>query len=231
MILAAGRGERMRPLTDHTPKPLLEVAGAPLIEHHIRRLVAAGIPDLVINVSHLGEQIVDCCGDGGRWGARIEWSREAQPLETAGGILRALPLLGDSAFLVVNGDVWMDFDARALAARARALPAACAHLLFVANPAHHHGGDFALDGERVVPASAGRPSVTFSGAGAYRRDFFGDADTAARSGPLRPLFERAIADGRLFGACHAGDWEDVGTPERLAALRGRVPSEAGPGRA
>lgn len=224
MILAAGRGERMRPLTDHVPKPLLKVGGAPLIEHHIRRLVAAGIPDLVVNVSHLGEQIVDWCGDGSRWGARIAWSREAAPLETAGGILRALPLLDSSVFLVVNGDVWMDYDARALATRARALPAGSAYLLFADNPPHHRGGDFALEGERVVAAVDGQASVTFTGVGAYRRDFFDSADAAARSGPLRPLFDRALADGRLFGDCHAGDWVDVGTPERLTALRDRVAS-------
>ncbi|WP_338065958.1 N-acetylmuramate alpha-1-phosphate uridylyltransferase MurU [Chromatocurvus halotolerans] len=229
MILAAGRGERMRPLTDHTPKPLLQVGGVPLIEYHIRRLVTAGIVELVINVSHLGEQIVAACGDGSRWGARISWSREARPLETAGGILRALPLLDTPAFLVVNADVWMDFDATALAARARALPPRCARLLFAANPAHHCGGDFALSGERVVPAGPDRPSVTFTGVGAYRRDFFDDAHPASRSGPLRPLFERAIADGRLHGERHDGAWMDVGTPERLAALREQVQAQAEPG--
>lgn len=228
MILAAGRGERMRPLTDHTPKPLLQVGGVPLIEYHIRRLVAAGICELVINVSHLGEQIVDTCGDGSRWGARIAWSREAQPLETAGGILRALPLLDTPAFLVVNADVWMDFDAIALSARARALPPRCAHLLFAANPPHHRDGDFALSAGRVVPLGPDRPGVTFTGVGAYRRDFFDDADAAARSGPLRPLFECAIADGRLFGECHEGAWMDVGTPERLAELRSQVPVGSGP---
>lgn len=222
MILAAGRGERMRPLTDHTPKPLLRIRGVPLIEHHIRRLTTSGVTDLVINVSHLGEQIMDWGGDGSRWGARITWSKEAQPLETAGGILRALPLLSGDAFLVVNGDVWMDYDVQALVKRARVLPARSAHLLFAANPPHHQGGDFALDGERVVPASAEYSSVTFTGVGAYRRDFFDDADAAARSGPLRPLFERAIAEGRLFGECHAGHWVDVGTPERLAGVRSRT---------
>ncbi len=222
MILAAGRGERMRPLTDHTPKPLLEVGGMPLIEHHIRRLVAAGIAELVINVSHLGEQITDWCGDGSRWGARISWSREALPLETAGGILNALPLLGEDAFLVVNADVWMDFDAAALAARAGALNPGCAHLLFAANPGHHRGGDFALDDDRVVPAGPGRDSLTFSGVAAYRRDFFDRLDASARSGPLRPLFERAIARGRLFGERHSGVWVDVGTPQRLEALRSTV---------
>lgn len=222
MILAAGRGERMRPLTDHTPKPLLQVGGAPLIEYHIRRLVAAGICELVINVSHLGEQIVRACGDGSRWGARITWSWEAQPLETAGGILRALPLLETPAFLVVNADVWMNFDAAALAVRARRLPPRCAHLLFAANPSHHRGGDFALSGERVLPAGPDCQSVTFTGVGAYRRDFFDDADKAARSGALRPLFERAIAEGRLFGERHQGEWVDVGTPERLENLRATV---------
>ncbi|MEQ8514498.1 MAG: mannose-1-phosphate guanylyltransferase, partial [Chromatocurvus sp.] len=137
---------------------------------------------------------------------------------------QALPLFDDSAFLVVNGDVWRDYDALSLAIRARALLPGCAHLLFAVNPEHHRGGDFALDGERVVPAGAGRTSVTFTGVGAYRRDFFDPADAAARSGPLRPLFERAIVDGRLFGECHAGEWVDVGTPQRLEALRRLVGS-------
>lgn len=219
MILAAGRGERMRPLTDHTPKPLLQVGGASLIDYHIRRLVAAGISDLVINVSHLGQQIIDACGDGSDWGAHITWSREVQPLETAGGILKALPLLDTPAFLVVNADVWMDFNAIALAARACALPPRCAHLLFTANPSHHPCGDFALAGSRVVPVDIDHPGVTFTGVGAYRSDFFDDADVVAGNGPLRPLFEQAITDGRLSGESHGGDWTDVGTPERLAELR------------
>jgi MurNAc alpha-1-phosphate uridylyltransferase len=219
MILAAGRGERMRPLTDHTPKPLLEVAGEALISRHIRRLAAAGVRELVINVSYLGEQIEAFCGDGARWGVAIAWSREATPLETAGGILRALPLLDSTAFLVVNGDVWMDYEVSALVARARALPPRCAHLLFVDNPAHHPGGDFGLEASQVIPGQRAERALTFSGVGAYRRDFFDDADEAARSGPLRPLFERAIAEGRLYGGRHSGAWVDVGTPERLQALR------------
>ncbi|MFN2328413.1 MAG: hypothetical protein ABR612_05810, partial [Chromatocurvus sp.] len=132
-------------------------------------------------------------------------------------------------FLVVNADVWMDFDATALAVRAGKLPPRCAHLLFAANPPHHRAGDFALCGERVVPAGPDRPSVTYTGVGAYRRDFFDDADDAAGSGPLRPFFERAIADGRLFGEWHEGEWVDVGTPGRLEKLRAEVSLQSQPG--
>jgi MurNAc alpha-1-phosphate uridylyltransferase len=164
MILAAGFGERMRPLTDHTPKPLLEVAGKPLLAYHIERLVAAGCRELVVNVAHLGEQIAEYCGDGGRWGARILVSEEPAPLETAGGIARALPLLGAEPFLVVNGDVWTDYPFDRLTRIALAPRAA--HLVLVDNPPQHPLGDFLLgDGGRLRQRPAGLTGLTFAGIG------------------------------------------------------------------
>jgi MurNAc alpha-1-phosphate uridylyltransferase len=216
MILAAGVGERMRPLTDHTPKPLLQVAGTPLIEHHIRRLAAAGVRELVVNVSHLGEQIVDYCGDGSAWGVTIAYSPEQAPLETAGGILQALPLLGAAPFLVVNGDIWMDYPFEQLAAYSLR-PGENAHLVMVANPPQHPSGDFHLDDDgwlRVLgPRAVG---CTYAGVGLYTSTFFGGLASGKR--PLRPLLDAAIARGALGGEMHAGQWHDVGTPERLRAL-------------
>ena len=216
MILAAGLGERMRPLTDHTPKPLLEVAGIPLIEYHLRQLAAADFADVVVNVSHLAQQIVDFCGDGSRWGLNIHYSHEPAPLETAGGIQQALPSLGDSPFLVVNGDVWIDYPFGKL----RAYPMRdCeqAHLVLVDNPPHHPLGDFRLDRDGLVQF---RPEqergYTYAGLGLYRPEFF--ASLAPGKLALRPLLDQAIAEGRLGGDYHQGHWEDVGTPERLAAL-------------
>jgi len=212
MILAAGRGERMRPLTDHTPKPLLAVGGRPLIVWHVERLVAAGIRDLVINHAHLGGQIEARLGDGSAWGARIRWSREGQgrALETGGGICKALPLLGEAPFLVVNGDVWCDVDFATLA-----LPAGdLAHLLLVDNPPHHPEGDFVLDGERVREHGGAR--LTFAGIGVYHPALF--AGCRPEPFPLAPLLRRAMREGRVSGTHHPGRWVDVGTPERLAAL-------------
>lgn len=216
MILAAGLGERMRPLTDHTPKPLLTAGGTPLIGHHLQRLAAAGFRDAVINVSHLAQQIVDYCGDGGRWGMQITYSPEDTPLETAGGIQRALPLLGGTPFLVVNGDIWIDFPfarLRELALR----PGERARLVLVDNPPQHPLGDFLLDGDGWVrerePAAAG---LTYAGVGVYSPALF-DAVPPGKL-PLRPLLDAAIREGALGGVHHAGRWADVGTPERLAAL-------------
>ena len=216
MILAAGKGERMRPLTDHTPKPLLQVAGAPLIEHHIRRLAAAGFRDLVINVSHLGGQIIDFCGDGGRWGVSIAWSPEEFPLETAGGIVKALPLLGEEPFLVVNGDVWIDYRFGQLA-RYRPLAREVAHLVLVDSPPQHPLGDFLLDAEGWIRERPEQEKgLTYAGVGVYTPGFF--AGLAPRVAPLRPMLDAAIAAGRLSGGHHRGQWADVGTPERLAEL-------------
>lgn len=216
MILAAGFGERMRPLTDHTPKPLLRIAGTPLIEHHIRRLAAAGVSELVINVSHLAEQIIAYCGDGRAWGISIVYSQEAAPLETAGGIIQALPLLGAEPFLVVNGDIWIDYPFERLAQYA-IRPDETAHLVMVENPPQHPAGDFALDdGQWVRVLSPGATGWTYSGVGLYTPAFF--AATPPGKMPLRPLLDAAIAQGRLGGESYAGQWQDVGTPQRLESL-------------
>jgi len=211
MILAAGRGERMRPLTDRTPKPLLRVAGKPLIVWHIERLAAAGIRRLVINHAHLGEQIEQALGDGHRWGVHIDYSREGEgrALETGGGIFKALPLLGERPFLVINGDIWCDCDL----ARIRPAAGSLAHLLLVDNPSHHPGGDFGLKAGQVVDAE---PRLTFSGIGVYDPALF--ADAAPGAFPLAPLLRRAMANGRVSGEHFRGSWVDVGTPERLEEL-------------
>ena len=212
MILAAGRGERMRPLTDHTPKPLLEVGGKPLIVWHIERLAAAGFAHIVINHAHLGEQIEQRLGDGSDWGVRIHYSAEGEgkALETGGGIFKALPLLGGGPFLVVNGDVWCDVDFAALALAEGDL----AHLVLVNNPAHNPDGDFALQGERVL--REGRHKLTFSGIGVYRADLFAGCQGGAF--PLAPLLREAMDGGRVSGRHHPGQWLDIGTPQRLAEL-------------
>ncbi|MTW22158.1 N-acetylmuramate alpha-1-phosphate uridylyltransferase MurU [Allochromatium palmeri] len=212
MILAAGRGERMRPLTDHTPKPLLQAGGKPLIQHHIERLAAAGLRELVINHAHLGQQIEAALGDGSAFGVEIRYSPEAQALETGGGIFQALPLLGAEPFLVVNGDVWTDVDLGGLTISAGDL----AHLVLVDNPPHNPEGDFALSDGRV--RSEGRPRLTFSGIGLYRPELF-DGQTPGAF-PLAPLLRQAMANGRVGGRHHDGHWFDIGTPERLAALDG-----------
>jgi MurNAc alpha-1-phosphate uridylyltransferase len=209
MLLAAGRGERMGALTATTPKPLLELAGRPLIEHHVSRLRAAGITEVVINVSYLGEQIEAHLGDGLRFGISIRYSREpGAPLETGGGIKRALPLLGPAPFMVVNSDVWTDFDYRLLPAA----PAGLAHLILVPNPDHHPQGDFGLRDDFVVPDAMHRH--TFSGIGVYRAELFANATDAHF--PLAPLLRAACADRQVTGALFEGLWLDVGTPERLA---------------
>ncbi len=210
MILAAGRGERMRPLTDRVPKPLLEAGGKPLIVHHIERLVAAGFRELVINLGHLGEQVTAALGDGARWGVQIRYSPEAPALETGGGIFRALPLLGPGPFLVINGDIWTDLDFAGLGLASGQL----AHLILVDNPPHHLLGDFALADGRVQ--AQGEPRLTFSGIGLYHPELFRDCQPGAF--PLAPLLRAAMARSRVTGAYHAGIWLDIGTPERLRAL-------------
>ncbi len=211
MILAAGRGERMRPLTDDTPKPLLCVGGKPLIVWHIERLAINGIRELVINHAHLGEQIEQVLGDGSRWGVHIHYSREGegQALETGGGIFKALPLLGADPFLVINGDIWCDCPLTGLRPAADAL----AHLVLVDNPPHHPEGDFGLEDGRVVGHG---PRLTFSGVGIYHPALFAGQTPGAF--PLAPLLRRAMAEGRVSGEHHRGQWVDVGTPARLAAL-------------
>ena len=214
MILAAGRGERLRPLTDHTPKPLLPVAGKPLIVWHIEALVRAGIRDIVINHAWLGGQIEATLGDGAAFGAHIVYSAEAeQGLETGGGIFRALPLLGDAPFLVINGDIATDVDFARLPTAIDGL----AHLLLVPNPPHHSDGDFCLAEGRVsaTPASPGAPRLTFSGIGVYSPRLFDGCEDGRF--PLAPLLRRAMAAGQVSGARHTGLWIDVGTPARRDA--------------
>lgn len=212
-ILAAGRGERMRPLTDHTPKPLLQAGGKPLIVWHLERLAAAGFKEIVINHAHLGAQIEQTLGDGASWGLNIQYSPEPPgALETAGGIATALPLLDEQPFLVVNGDVYCDWDFN----RARQLTAKTAHLVMVANPAHHTTGDFSLDGERVIYAN-GKQTLTYAGIGVFSPSFFAGVQSGTVM-KLRPLLDAAIAAGTLTGEHHTGRWVDVGTPQRLAEL-------------
>ncbi len=212
-ILAAGRGERMRPLTDHTPKPLLLAGGKPLIVWHLERLAAAGFREVVINHAHLGSLIEKTLGDGSQWGLHIQYSPEPPgALETAGGIATALPLLGDDPFLVVNGDIYCDVDF----GRFSGSTAAGAHLVMVANPAHHTGGDFSLDGQRVIYAN-GEQTLTYAGIAVFSPSFF----TGVQPGTvmkLRPLLDDAIRLGMLTGERYAGRWVDVGTPQRLAEL-------------
>lgn len=214
MILAAGRGERMRPLTDHTPKPLLRAGGMALIEYHIHALVRAGFRDIVINHAHLGEQIERALGDGSRYQARLHYSPEGEgrALETGGGIFRALPLLGDEPFVVVNGDIWTDYPF----AQLRRMPHGLAHLVLVDNPPHHPRGDFHLAGERVE--SEGEPKLTFSGIGLYRRALFDGCSDGPF--PLAPLLRQAMAQGQVSGEHYRGHWIDVGTPQRLSELDG-----------
>lgn len=215
MILAAGRGERMRPLTDTTPKPLLMAGGKPLITWHLERLASSGFRDVVINHAHLGAQIEATLGDGHAFGLNIAYSPEPPgALETAGGIAHALPLLGNEPFLVVNGDVWCDWDFR----RAHALSERLAHLIFVDNPPQHADGDFCLDGDRVRYASERiGPTYTYAGTGVFSPRFFADVPDGTVM-KLRPLLDAAIARRTLTGEHHTGRWVDVGTPQRLAEL-------------
>lgn len=211
MILAAGRGERLRPLTDHIPKPLLSVHGKPLIEHHVERLAAAGLERIVINLDWLGSMIREFLGDGSRYGVTLTYSDEApRALETAGGIFRALPYLGPGAFLVVNGDIFTDFPFRqAGLARDRD-----AHLVLVPNPPQHPSGDFGMAQGLALPSAA--VQYTFAGIAVYRRPFF--ADCVDGVFPLKPLLLRSMAAQRCTAQLYTGVWEDVGTAERLQAL-------------
>lgn len=218
MILAAGRGERMRPLTDDCPKPLLAVGGRPLIERHLEALAAAGFDEVVINLAWLGDRVRAHVGDGGRWGLRVRYSDEGERgLETAGGIVRALGMLGDAPFVVVNGDVLTDFPFARLA-----LPAGhLAHLVLVDNPREHPEGDFGLEGGRVV--NAGGRRLTFAGIGVYDPALF--AGLGDGPAPLAPLLRAAAGAGRVSGERHAGLWHDIGTPARLAEVEAAL---AGP---
>jgi MurNAc alpha-1-phosphate uridylyltransferase len=214
MILAAGRGERMRPLSDRVPKPLLVAGGRPLIVHLIERLAAGGVRDLVINRAHLGAQLEAALGDGRALGVSIRWSRERVALETAGGIAHALPLLAPGPFLVVNGDIWCDVDYRAFA-RAPLPPERLAHLLLVDNPPHHPDGDFALAGDLARIDAA--PRYTYAGIGLYQPALFAGIVPGTKA-KLAPLLACAIERGAIGAERHRGRWFDIGTPQRLAAL-------------
>ena len=224
LVFAAGLGERMRPLTDTTPKPLLETGGRPLIAWHLERLAAAGITEVVVNTSWLAKQFPAALGDGSRWGLSIHYSSEGDvPLETGGGMWHARSVLGNDPFIAVNGDVWTDYDFGRLPRQ----PPGDAHLVLVDNPKHNPGGDFALDGDGSV-RNGGAQTLTFAGIGVYRASLFDDwrrviGDTpGSRENPprfrLAPLLRAAIAEGQVTGEHHPGRWTDVGTPERLATL-------------
>lgn len=236
LIFAAGLGERMRPLTNHTPKPLLEAGGKRLIEWHLEKLAAIGVRDVVVNTSWLADQFPKTLGDGSRWGLSLHWSYEGgTPLETGGGMLHALPLLGDEPFLLVNGDIWTDYDFARLPRQIDG----DAHLVLVDNPPQHPRGDFELDtgtgrvsfgdgaeGER--PPAGAKIRLTYAGLGIYRssilrdwRAIVGDVPGADEQPPrfkLPPLLRAAMSRGHVTGEHHPGRWTDVGTPERLATL-------------
>jgi MurNAc alpha-1-phosphate uridylyltransferase len=224
LIFAAGKGERMRPLTERTPKPLLEVAGKPLIVWHLEKLAAGGIREVVINTSWLAESFEPALGDGSHWGLRLHYSYEgAEPLETGGGMLQARHWLGDAPFLAVNGDIWCDADFARLPREPRGL----AHLLMVDNPPQHPQGDFALAADGILH-SDGEPRLTFAGIGIYRptlldewREVIGAAPGSELTPPrfkLAPLLRAAMRKEQVKGEHHRGRWTDVGTPQRLAEL-------------
>lgn len=228
LIFAAGLGERMRPLTNHTPKPLLVAGGKPLIVWHIEKLAAIGIRDIVVNTSWLADKFPEMLGDGSRWGVRLHFSYEGPtPLETGGGMWNALQLLGEEPFIAVNGDIWTDHDF----ARLPREPKGDAHLVLVDNPVQHPNGDFALLGNGAI-ASDGESKLTFSGIGFYRpalfdgwRAIIGNAPGANETPPrfkLAPLLRAAMACGAVTGEHHRGAWTDVGTPERLAQLDANI---------
>lgn len=210
MILAAGKGERMRPLTLTTPKPLVPAAGKPLIEYHLEALARAGITEVVINHAWLGQQIEDHLGDGSRYGLSIRYSSEGEPLETGGGIFKALPLLGEAPFLLVNGDIWSDYDFARLLAPMPGL----AHLVLVDNPGHHGHGDFRLTDGHVRDGDEASGTLTFSGISVLDPALFAGCQPGAFK--LAPLLRQAMAEGRVSGEHYRGHWIDVGTLERLA---------------
>lgn len=211
MILAAGRGERLRPLTDRIPKPLVEIRGKPLIEYHIQALCEAGFREIVINQGHLGHMLPAAIGDGSRWGISIHWSDEQpEALETGGGIHKALPLLGESPFLVVNGDIWTDYPF----ARLRAVKCDWAHLVMIPNPPQHPQGDFALLNARI--RSDGDSKLTFSGIGVYHPRLFEGCEAGKFS--VVPLLRSAMNNHLVTGETYEGRWEDIGTMERLESI-------------
>lgn len=219
MIFAAGRGERMRPLTDETPKPLLKVGGKPLIEWHLEKLAACGVRDVVVNLSYLAAQFPATLGDGSRWNLRIHYSDEGTPaLETGGGIRRALPLLGTQPFIVLSADIFSDYDY----ARLPQEPDGLAHLVMVPNPDFHPRGDFWLDGTRLNEDERGE-RLTFGNIGVYRPEMFASEPDARFK--LLPIFQRAMHSGQLAGTRHDGFWQNIGTPQQLEALDQKLSPE------
>ncbi len=225
LVFAAGLGERMRPLTEHTPKPLLHAGGRPLIAWHLEKLATLGVREVVINTSWLAEQFPAALGDGSRWNLRLHYAFEGPtPLETGGGMLNALPLLGDAPFIVVNGDIWTDFDFSLLPRE----PAGEAHLVLVDNPPQHPQGDYRLDAQGLLHHDRDAPCLTYAGIGMYRpsildgwRKVIGEAPGSERTPPrfsVVPLQKHFMAEGRISGQHHRGQWTDVGTPQRLQAL-------------
>ncbi|RMQ46230.1 Nucleotidyltransferase protein [Pseudomonas cichorii] len=212
MILAAGKGERMRPLTLHTPKPLVRAGGTPLIEYHLQALQQAGFHELVINHAWLGQQIEDHLGDGQRWGLNIRYSPEGEPLETGGGIFRALPLLGDEPFVVVNGDIWTDYPFAGL----RQPLSGLAHLVMIDNPEHNPTGDFSLVDGQLHDLATDAPRLTYSGIAVLHPRLF--AACTAGAFKLAPLLRQAMAQGQVSGEHFRGTWIDVGTHERLGEV-------------
>jgi MurNAc alpha-1-phosphate uridylyltransferase len=220
MILAAGFGERLRPLTETTPKPLLEVGGKPMIQYHVERLAAAGIREIVINTSWLGEKIEAFLGDGSRFGVQIAWSRESEPLETGGGIRRALPLLGSEPFLIINGDLWTDFPLETLAALSLK-EETDAHLVLVPNPPFKSVGDFYLAADCSVSyPQDGEKTWTFSGISVLRPEIFALYPAASERFPLRDVLRGSLLAGSVSGQLYEGQWWDVGTVDRLTLLNG-----------
>ena len=218
MILAAGRGERMRPLTDHTPKPLLMAGGRSLIEHLIAGLVAGGITEIIVNTAHLGGQIETALGNGAHLGAQIRFSQEAEALETGGGIYQALPLLGREPFLVINGDIATDFPFAMLAQQ----PVPLAHLVLVPNPVHHPSGDFGLSEGHAL--DGGEPRFTFGGMGVYRPELFSECSPGRFA--LAPLLRQAMRQGQVSAQLYPGFWMDIGTTERLQAFDAHLAAQA-----
>lgn len=217
MILAAGLGTRMRPLTNRVPKPMLPVAGKPLLQHHIERLAAIGICDLVINTHWLADQIEDYFGDGRAFGVHINWSRESQLLETGGGIYAALPMLGVDPFMLVNGDVWSDYPLEQLGLRGLA-DGVDAHLVLIENPTHNPSGDFCLDTQDLLAPPVALPTATFTGLSLMRAKLFAGVDASERTFTLRQVLNSAIARRRVSGEIYPGSWCDVGTLERYRQL-------------
>jgi len=220
MILAAGRGERMRPLTDRTPKSMLPVGGKPLLFRHLEKLAGAGFGLVVINHAHLGEQIESAVGDGNRWNLTIRFSPEARALETAGGIRNALPLLREQLFAVINADIYSDYDyARLAEVMQRMQAATLAHLVLVDNPPHNPAGDFSLEGGLV--RTGNKEMLTFSGIGVYRAALFEPIAPGSKQ-PLAPLLRAQMASGNITGEHFRGEWDDIGTPQRLSDLETRL---------